>query len=522
MKHRLTTFCLLLLLPLFSLAQNFNRATYYSSANGKKGAALRTAMGTIINKHTSLSYDALWDAYLKTDKTDDGYIWDMYSCTTKYVPNGPAKGKSYNKEGDSYNREHSFPQSWFDDRAPMKTDLYHVVPTDGYVNNRRSNYAFGEVGSIEYQSNKGFSKLGSPTAELRGWGCSNSRVFEPNDIYKGDFARTYFYMLTCYESQVSGWSCANMTSGKDFSSWAKKLLLKWAEMDKVSEKETDRIEAVYALQNNRNPYIDFPGLEQYIWGTWADSTFSVTAYRNPYEYESGGNTDNPDQPDTPDNPDQPDQPDTPDQPDQPEIPAGDYALLTEEPADWTGIYLITYTSDDGVTVAMDGSLDKLDDAKNNINVTVVNNVIASTKNVDAAAFSVSKTTEAGVYAIQGSNGLFFGRSTKKNGLETADQYSEELGNRLRLQGGNAVIEGKSGYVLRYNPAPSSGERFRYYTDGSQKPVRMFRKAEKEDTDGIAAPSTESKPAVIYDLMGRRIAAPRQGIYIMDGRKVVVK
>ena len=69
----------------------------------------------------------------------------------------------------------------------MYTDLYHLYPTDGYVNNRRSNFPFGETKGETYQSEGGFSKLGKSTTS----GYSGT-VGEPADEYKGDFARTYF------------------------------------------------------------------------------------------------------------------------------------------------------------------------------------------------------------------------------------------------------------------------------------------------------------------------------------------
>lgn len=87
-----------------------NTGTYYQSANGLKGKALKTAMFKIISKHSSLSYDGLWTAFKTTDKREDGKVWDMYSCTTNFRF-GTDQAGSYKKEGDVYNREHSFPKS---------------------------------------------------------------------------------------------------------------------------------------------------------------------------------------------------------------------------------------------------------------------------------------------------------------------------------------------------------------------------------------------------------------------------
>ena len=276
----------------FAAAPN-DSGTYYQAANGKKGSALKTALCGIIYNRTEKSYDYLWTFFNTYDVRSDGKIWDMYSNTTNYEPGGSAQGHNYQGEGDSYNREHSFPKSWFGGEVtPMYTDLHHMYPTDGFVNNKRSNYPFGEVSNPTYSSEGGFSKLGP---------CSYSgytgTVFEPNDMYKGDFARTYFYMVTCYEEKLADWYAGNAdgvratidgTTYPAFTTWQKDMLLAWAAADPVSQKEIDRNNAIYTVQNNRNPFVDYPGLEQYIWGSKTDVAFS---YDN---YDGSGSGDDPD------------------------------------------------------------------------------------------------------------------------------------------------------------------------------------------------------------------------------------
>ena len=232
--------------------------TYYKNASGQQGANLKTALSKIINPHTNIGYDGLFKAYEQTDKRADGKVRDWYSCTTNY--NFSDHG-GYKKEGDCYNREHTVPQSWFGGGV-IKSDVVHVVPTDGYVNNRRSAYPFGEVSNATYQSNQGYCKLGScKTAGYSG------TVFEPNQEIKGDIARIYFYMMTCYESVCSSWG-HNVFSSQNlgFERWALDMLMRWAKEDPVDARETARNNAVYATQKNRNPFVDYPGLEDYIWG----------------------------------------------------------------------------------------------------------------------------------------------------------------------------------------------------------------------------------------------------------------
>lgn len=267
-----------LLLSALSFAQGPNNSgTYYQAANGKKGKALKTALAKIIGNPSVTSYDGLLDAYKETDRRDDGKVWDMYSNATNFSFSDCTG--NYKKEGDMYNREHSFPKSWFGGKVkPMYCDIVHVVPCDGYVNNRRGHEPFGETDGDKYKSKNDFSKLGA--SKTPGY---SGTVFEPNDIYKGDFARIYLYMATCYEDRISSWSC-EMLAGNSYPAykeWAVNLLLKWATQDPVSEKETNRNNAAYKVQKNRNPFVDYPGLEQYIWGDMQDVPFSYDNYQMP-------------------------------------------------------------------------------------------------------------------------------------------------------------------------------------------------------------------------------------------------
>ncbi|MBE6311027.1 MAG: hypothetical protein E7080_08250 [Bacteroidales bacterium] len=239
---------------------------YYNSAEGKNKGALLEALELIVGEHKTLGYGDLWDLYYESDVTSEGYIWDMYS-TSKYTP-GRNQCGSYSKIGDCYNREHSFPKSWFDDRSPMYSDAFHIYPTDGKVNGQRSNYPFGECANGSYVSSSGgvkaLGRLGSSTFS----GYSGT-VFEPDDQYKGDFARSYFYMAAAYNSYIDDWSSAQLAGNSYpcFSDWSVNLLMKWHREDPVSEKEINRNEVVYRWQGNRNPFIDHPELAEYVWGT---------------------------------------------------------------------------------------------------------------------------------------------------------------------------------------------------------------------------------------------------------------
>lgn len=238
---------------------------YYNAANGKTGDELKVALHDIIKGHHVVSYSGLLNAFAYTDCKPNGKIWDIYS-NYEYSLSGNCG--VYEHEGDCWNREHTWPQSWFNEQNTPRSDLFHVYPTDGYVNGQRSNYPYGEVGNYIYISGNG-SKLGQCVTS----GYSG-RVFEPIDEYKGDIARSYFYMSVRYYSEDSGWGTSGMTNKSVILPWAMTMLLRWSDADPVSDKEIARNNAVYGYQNNRNPFIDHPEYARMIWDpNWQGGTY---------------------------------------------------------------------------------------------------------------------------------------------------------------------------------------------------------------------------------------------------------
>lgn len=234
---------------------------YYDPAAGLTGPALQEALHDIIDNHTYISYNAIWGAFYTTDDRygNEEIVWDMYSDIPGGTPpyeytlgDDQNQSGSASVEGESYNREHSWPKSWFNDTSPMNTDLFHIVPTDTYVNSQRGSYPYGEVSYPTWESENG-SRLGP---------CSypgySGIAFEPIDGYKGDFARNYFYMATRYLGEDGNWPVSAMADGAVLKPWAEEMLIGWHLSDPVSTKETDRNHAVYAIQSNRNPFIDHP------------------------------------------------------------------------------------------------------------------------------------------------------------------------------------------------------------------------------------------------------------------------
>ena len=283
------TFSLILSLA-FALMLSAQPANYYNSANGLAGNQLKLALHNIIKGHTSISYSQIWNAYWSTDNKGNGIVWDMYSDRPNGTPpytyhlGTTDQCGNYDSEGDCYNREHAWPQSWFNNDGTAKTDLHHIFPTDGYVNSRRGNYAFGEVRSASWTSQNG-SKLGP--CKTSGF---SGTVFEPIDEYKGDFARAIMYMSVRYYTEDGSWSNSDMTTKSEIKPWAIDLLLRWNEQDPVSEKEKERNETIYRdYQHNRNPFVDHPEYARMIWdASWSlNEEVNELVYLFPNPVESG-------------------------------------------------------------------------------------------------------------------------------------------------------------------------------------------------------------------------------------------
>jgi endonuclease I len=271
-------------------------AGYYNSATGS-GYTLKTQLHNIINDHNDQGYSALWDLYTTNAfrdnfYEDNGSLLDIYSENPsgddayEYTSTSDQCG-DYNSESDCYNREHLFPQGYFNSANPMKGDAHFVVPSDGWVNNKRGSYPFGRVNTATYTSSNG-SKLGNNLNSGYSSGYADT-VFEPIDEFKGDVARAMFYVATRYEDVIGGWSSWDMVDGTNtqvYDDTFLNILLTWNTIDPVSDYEIARNnEIYYNFQGNRNPFIDHPEWVNAIWGTSADidevASLKFNIYPNP-------------------------------------------------------------------------------------------------------------------------------------------------------------------------------------------------------------------------------------------------
>ena len=274
----------------------------YYLQNSGSCAGLKTQLCQLLQQnvevigYTDTIYD-VWDATLMTDRrwNDAGnkkIVWDMFtdrpSSTGEFEYDHCAdrdNGSCSNVEGNCYNREHTFPRSWWGGSTvyPLDTinfDMHHIVPSDKNMNYAKFNYPPGEVSTASTVGSNGF-KVGTNST----YPCTSMNYFEPIDNYKGDYARMFFYIATRYENDITAWfgsnnngDCAlNGNNYPGYASWMINVLLDWHENDSVSPKELERNQAVYAIQGNRNPFIDHPEWVGFIWGNTAGLSCSQLA-----------------------------------------------------------------------------------------------------------------------------------------------------------------------------------------------------------------------------------------------------
>jgi endonuclease I len=408
---------------------------YYNNANDKTGDELKAALHNIIKGHTTVSYSNLWDAFWSTDNKGDGVVWDMYSDVPGGTPPytyqlGEGQCGEYNSEGDCYNREHSWPQSWCNSQTIPSCDLHHIFPTDGWVNMKRGSNPFGEVQSASWTSQNG-SKLGTCKSSL---GYSGT-VFEPIDAYKGDFARALMYMSVRYYGEDNNWGSSDMTNKSEILPWAIAMLMDWNEQDPVSQKEIDRNNAIYTdYQHNRNPFVDHPEYARMIWDPdWQGGG------------GSGGNTG-----------------------------SGDYVKITTAPADWSGEYLLVYENN-----ATSGYVWTGVDAANCFQEAAITDYSIE----DDGFVTIIIAPMSGGYSIRinggtndgkyingqsGSNTIKFGTTAALNTLEYESDWVKITSNTSVMRFNNAVSEMR----FRYYKAAS-------YLNNNIESVQLYKKTEPQ-------------------------------------------
>lgn len=248
------------LAPTYGMVSSTAPEGYYDSLNGKSGTELFQAIQDIIANPQVVRSHTYGDAELILRQADQNplnsnEVWLMYVES----PRAKYKFQSTSSSVGSWNREHIFPQSRggfanatsstadgidiylptnANDIAAGHSDAHHIRAEDGPENSSRSNRDYG-------------TDYNGPVGNQGSW--------------KGDVARSLFYMAVRYNglSLVNG-NPPDSTPGQmaDLAS-----LLVWNTTDPADDFEMNRNNIVYTWQYNRNPFIDYPQLADYLWGS---------------------------------------------------------------------------------------------------------------------------------------------------------------------------------------------------------------------------------------------------------------
>ena len=251
------------------------QTNYYADIEGLSKAELKRALHDMIQPQQTLRYGSgkghTWQGFWLTDRMDDFQVLDRYSDSVFYF-------NPYDTTASvrTMNIEHIWANSWWGHEVnEAYCDLFNLYPAEKYANIAKSNNPIGVVTTnVDYDNSsikRGMSDCYRADSLIKVW--------EPADHWKGDFARTYFYMATCYTQlrgiwqTKEGWLTADMSEWPTLQPWVYRLMLEWARQDPIDEIEIQRNDVIYCIQGNRNPFVDLPQLEEYIWGTMVDYAF---------------------------------------------------------------------------------------------------------------------------------------------------------------------------------------------------------------------------------------------------------
>jgi endonuclease I len=494
---------LFLSLLMLSFAGISAQSEYYSSIDMVKGGAdLKNALFDIISNHKQISYgsgvNATWGAFYTTDAAVEGNkrrVLDMYSSTARYFG---AKGESV----DGMNIEHSVAKSWWNgEQNNAYYDLHHLNPSDQTANSKKSNYPLGELTSVSW--NNGVAYVGKAVIDGK-----SENAFEPCDEYKGDFARTYMYMFTCYQNFKWRYTWMNyeQSSYPTLKPWAVEMLLQWHKQDPVSDKEIARNNAVYDIQGNRNPYIDYPQLADYVWGDSVNYVFNFAGNVIGGGGTEGGGDDN-------GNGDNGGGTGS--------LSGKDFELVTDASLLSVGdSVIITYDS-----FAMGAQYNKY---RLSVDIDIVDGKIDTYSNEVQVVVLQSGSID-NTFALYVGDGYLAAASSSSNNIATVAQINDNASWLITVDSsGNAQVVAQGSYqrnVLQYNV---SSPRFSCYK-GTQKSVKIYAKSQKNETsiDGVGQ---DESPTTIYNSRGVAVRITDyvdmkslpSGVYIINNKKVFVK
>ncbi len=478
-------------------------AQYASSLNGLKKEQLKAALHKLMDKKNVLPYGG----------GGKGTWWGFW-----YTDRNPQTNECYNRYSDKkfffestntgnaiagMNIEHSFPKSWWGrHKNDAWCDLYNLYPSDSKANSSKSNYVMGVVVNVKENAGEGYDKVGTGYADGK-----LVNMWEPGDRFKGEFSRSYMYMATTYQNlSFTSEGAKQLQTGAypTLKKWSSDLFRQWSKNDRVDEMEIKRNEAVYKIQNNRNLFIDYPNLAEYVWGDSMDVEF------NPYRSITTASDDArytgviaPEDPVTPDNPVVTPQ-------------GGTFVKTTTDPVAGKRYVLVANVGSDFVIAStLKGK---------NYGYLPTNSTVDNSGKVNGVNDQSVLTLEQGTtgFYIKDANGKYFGQEDKYKTIQFVTKDKAVEWTLEPKSDGTFTITSSTGHVLQYDT--------KYKSFGAYKPVSangIYPMLYVEDTTaGIGTIWTvTTTDEAVYNLQGVRMPADAQlapGIYIRGGKKFVVR
>ena len=478
-------------------------AQYASSLNGLKKEQLKAALHKLMDKKNVLPYGGggkgTWWGFWYTDRNPQtNECYNRYS-DKKFFFDSTNTGKSI----AGMNIEHSFPKSWWGGhKNDAWCDLYNLYPSDSKANSSKSNYVMGVVVNVKENAGEGYDKVGTGYADGK-----LVNMWEPGDRFKGEFSRSYMYMATTYQNlSFTSEGAKQLQTGAypTLKKWSSDLFRQWSKNDRVDEMEIKRNEAVYKIQNNRNLFIDYPNLAEYVWGDSMDVEFnpyrSITTASDDARYTSVIISEDPV---TPDNPVVTPQ-------------GGTFVKTTTAPVAGKRYVLVVNTGSNFVIAStLKGK---------NYGYLPTNSTVDNSGKVNGVNDQSVLTLEQGTtgFYIKDANGKYFGQEDK---FKTVQFVTKDKAVEWTLEpksDGTFTITSSTGHVLQYDT--------KYKSFGAYKPVSangIYPMLYVEDTTaGIGTVWTlTTTDEAVYNLQGVRMPADAQlapGIYIRGGKKFVVR
>ena len=478
-------------------------AQYASSLTGLKKEQLKTALHKLMGKKDVLPYGGgghgTWWGFWYSDRNPQtNECYNRYS-DKKFYFESTNTGKSI----AGMNIEHSFPKSWWGKtKNDAWCDLYNLYPSDEKANSSKSNYPMGVVVNVKEQAGEGYDKVGDGYADGQ-----LTRMWEPGDAFKGEFSRSYMYMATTYQDlkwEKDGLQSLENKEWPTLKQWAYKLYLQWNKKDRVDQIEIKRNEAIYRIQHNRNLFIDYPELAEYVWGDSMDVAF------DPYNAITTASDDNrytgvivPEEPVTPDNPQV--------------TPQGTIFVKTTIAPVADKRYVLVINTGSSFLAASTVKNKKYGYLPTK-NITDDNGKVRDADNQSVL------TLEQGItgFYIKDANGKYFGQ---KDEYKTVQFMTKDKAVEWTFEpnaDGTFTITSSTGHVLQYDTD--------YKTLGAYKPASaagIYPMLYVEDPTASVETiwNITITDDAVYNLQGVRMPADTQlapGIYLRNGKKFIVR